>query len=73
MYVYKKSEPGLWTVGYYAPDGSFHPESDWPSPKEAAARVHWLNGGEALPAKREYQIKGSALDRDENKKAKKNE
>lgn len=45
MYVYLKSEPSLWTVGFYAPDGKFIPESDYSTEKEAATRVHWLNGG----------------------------
>ncbi|MBA7694095.1 hypothetical protein ES703_102697 [subsurface metagenome] len=47
MWVYKKSEPGLWTVGFYTPDGTFVSESDHPSIEEAAARVHYLNGGGA--------------------------
>lgn len=45
MYVYTKTEYSLWTVGYYSPDGQFHPESDHDDPKEAAERVHYLNGG----------------------------
>ena len=28
MYVYIKSEPGLWTVGFYDPNGKWIPESD---------------------------------------------
>jgi len=24
MYVYIRSEPSLWTVGFYAPDGKWH-------------------------------------------------
>lgn len=46
MYVYIQSEPGLWTVGFYDPQGAWVSESDWPTREEAAARVHWLNGGE---------------------------
>lgn len=45
MYVYIKSESQLWTVGFYDPQGNWYPESDWESRKEAAARVHYLNGG----------------------------
>lgn len=45
MYVYLRSEPGLWSVGFYGPNGEWFPESDYNSPKEAAARVHYLNGG----------------------------
>ena len=44
MYVYIKTEPGLWTVGFYSPDGKWNPEGDYPSAAEAAARVAWLNG-----------------------------
>ena len=46
-WVYIKSEPGLWTVGFYTPDGKWEPESDWPSADKAAMRVHFLNGGRA--------------------------
>jgi len=46
MYIYTRSEPGLWTVGYFDPrDGNFIPESDHGSSDEAAKRVHYLNGG----------------------------
>ena len=60
MYVYKKTEQSWplpitwtskesyqvksWTVGYYKPDGTWVPESDHPTPEEAAKRVAWLNG-----------------------------
>jgi hypothetical protein len=44
MYVYVKSEPGLWTVGFYKPDGSWESESDHESSQAAAERVAWLNG-----------------------------
>lgn len=46
MWVYIKSEPGVWTVGFYSPDGEWHAESDWPSDNEAACRVNFLNGGQ---------------------------
>lgn len=45
MYVYIQSDPGLWTVGFFAPDGKWHPESDHIHPEVAAKRVHYLNGG----------------------------
>lgn len=45
-WVYQQSEPGLWTVGFYDPSGTWHPESDHHDPDEAAQRVHWLNGGQ---------------------------
>jgi hypothetical protein len=51
MYVYIQSEflhedgCDLYTVGFYKPDGKWEPESDHPTAKEAAQRVHYLNGG----------------------------
>ena len=45
MWVYINSEPGLWTVGFYAPNGDWHTDSDWNVRDEARARVHYLNGG----------------------------
>lgn len=44
-YVYIQTEPKLWTVGFFNPDGKFEPESDHKNPEEAASRVHFLNGG----------------------------
>lgn len=44
MYVYIRTEPSLWTVGFYDPEGKFQPESDYNSTTEAAARVAFLNG-----------------------------
>ena len=44
MYVYLNSEPGLYTVGFYKPDGRWEAESDHDSKEEAAARVSYLNG-----------------------------
>lgn len=46
MYVYWQSEPGLWTVGYFEPNGTKVPESDHDSTEKAAERVHYLNGGD---------------------------
>jgi hypothetical protein len=43
-YVYIKSEPNCYTVGFYDPQGKFHAESDHESPDMAANRVAWLNG-----------------------------
>jgi hypothetical protein len=45
-WIYKQTEPTLWTVGYYDPSGKWHPESDHGTSDEAANRVHWLNGGD---------------------------
>lgn len=44
-YCYIDSEPGLWTVGFYKPDGKFDPESDHDSEDSASRRVRFLNGG----------------------------
>jgi hypothetical protein len=46
-WVYLRSEPGLWTVGFYTPDGEWEPESDHGSADEAAERVHYLNGAQS--------------------------
>lgn len=45
VWVYIHSEAGLWTVGFYDPTGKWHPESDYEHREQAAARVHYLNGG----------------------------
>ena len=37
-YVYIKSEPGLWTVGFYKPDGTWETESDHGSSDEMEHR-----------------------------------
>lgn len=44
-YVYLRTEPRLWTVGFYTPDGQWEPESDHGSKDAAAERVRVLNGG----------------------------
>lgn len=44
MYYYIRTEPGLWTVGT-GEGRDWHPDSDHGSREEAAARVHYLNGG----------------------------
>jgi hypothetical protein len=49
-YTYKRTEPGVWTVGGYDPAGRWQPESDHDSPQDAAARVAWLNGSGGPPA-----------------------
>ena len=48
VYVYIKSESSLWTVGFYTPDGDWVPESDYATKEQAAARVHYLNGGDYM-------------------------
>ena len=44
MYVYIRSEPMLWTVGFYTPAGLWVTESDHSTADDAAKRVAWLNG-----------------------------
>lgn len=44
MYVYIESEPGLWTVGFYRPNGTWVSESDHDGREAAARRVAYLNG-----------------------------
>ena len=45
-YVYIKTGLRLWTVGFYCPDGTWEAESDWDNSEDAAARIHYLNGGD---------------------------
>lgn len=48
IFVYKQTEPQLWTVGHYYNDGKrdvWDAESDHGTPEEAAERVRFLNGG----------------------------
>lgn len=53
MYVYLKSEPQLWTVGYYDAKQKWIPESDHSSSDDAVERVAWLNGDDdAFPISR---------------------
>jgi hypothetical protein len=49
MWIYICSERSscysLYTVGFYNPKGEWQSESDYGTKEEAAARVHYLNGG----------------------------
>ena len=53
MYVYIESEKWfedgvrhhLYTTGFYKPNGRFEPDTDHDNKEDAAARVHYLNGG----------------------------
>lgn len=49
MYIYRQTEPQLWTVGHYDSDEKWNPESDWGTPEQAADRVIELNGGAKNP------------------------
>ncbi len=46
-YVYKQSEPGLWTVGYHQPDGGWNAESDHDTEEAAGHRTAYLNGAQS--------------------------
>lgn len=49
MYVYKQSEQGLFTVGYYEPgSGRWIAERDYDQRTTAAAQCRYLNGGSNL-------------------------
>lgn len=47
-YTYIRTEPQLWTTGFYNPEGQWEPENDFPTPEEAAKRVSYLNGENTL-------------------------
>ena len=47
-WVYIRSEPKLWTVGFYDPAGEWHPDSDHGTSEEAAERCAYLNGWRSL-------------------------
>ena len=44
QWVYVRSEPGLYTVGFYSPDGEWYTDSDHGSKEDAGNRVAQLNG-----------------------------
>jgi hypothetical protein len=48
MWVYRRTESGVWTVGYYSPDREWNPDSDHPTREAAADRVSYLNGRGAI-------------------------
>ncbi|MCY1713548.1 hypothetical protein [Caproiciproducens galactitolivorans] len=43
LYIYHKTEPGVWSVGYYADSGDWISESQCINAEEAALHAHWLN------------------------------
>ena len=45
MHVYQESEKGLWTVGYYKPNGEWVALKDFGIEQLAAEWVNYLNGG----------------------------
>jgi hypothetical protein len=67
MYVYMLTASenyavGAWAVGFYGPDGAFHIESTHGDKGRAAARVHWLNGGNEPAAPEVEHSRPLALD-----------
>ena len=60
MYVYIQTEPTLYTVGHYAPDGKWIPESDYEQRKDAAKRVSMLNGKSILMEDGIHKLMGYA-------------
>lgn len=61
MFVYIKSEPGLWTVGHYSGGEKWMAESDHTSESEAADRAAYLNGGNVGPDPSDLQLIGEWL------------
>jgi hypothetical protein len=55
MYVYVEFQKGLYTVGFYDPDGRYHTDSDHGNRSDAADRVAYLNG--SGPAKERQILK----------------
>ena len=45
MYVYIETKKEIYTVGFFSPDGTWHPDSDFGSKLEARTLIHYLNGG----------------------------
>lgn len=43
MYIYQKTEPGIWSVGMFTSSGKWEPESDWNTAAEAMEHAHILN------------------------------
>ncbi len=54
-FVYIRSEPQLWTTGFYKPDGTWEPDDDFPSPGQAGNRAAFLNGAGSI--EKDNQIK----------------
>lgn len=65
MFVYIKSEPGLWTVGFYSPNGKWNSDSDHDNREDAAKRVHYLNGGQEENEVNPHLLSGEELKRTE--------
>lgn len=44
MFTYVQSEPALWTVGFFRPDGKWLPSKDFDKEEDAIAYMRFLNG-----------------------------
>jgi hypothetical protein len=55
-YVYVRSEPQLWTTGFYKPNGDWEPDDDFGSPSEAGNRVAFLNGAGSIEKSNEIKV-----------------
>lgn len=44
-WIYIQGGPLMWKVGFYDPSGRFHFDTQYMTRREAAERVHFLNGG----------------------------
>ena len=62
-WVYKRTEPELWTVGHYRPDGTWEPATDHASEGEAAEKCARLNGSEAARLREERDAARAEADR----------
>ena len=60
MWVYKRTEPTVYTVGFFDPKGNWHSDRDYGTPNDAAERVSYLNGCNATKEMLDYALK--ALD-----------
>lgn len=45
MYIFQKTQPGIWSVGNYDENGKWAAESDFTTAAEASQHAHFLNGG----------------------------
>ena len=45
MWVYISKDRGVYTVGFYDPQGNWHEDVEFVTKDDAAHRVNFLNGG----------------------------
>ncbi len=63
-----RTETGIYTVGYYTPQGEWCPESDHNGPERAAERAAWLNGGGSSVENKLEEIRCGLIDIEEELK-----